>query len=234
MVCGVTLQGACLSAGPGEHPLVCVGTAIVLFDGESLAGASPCMWGTLIADSASLPLSWNIPSYVGEPGRRPGILGGSTEHPLVCGEPGVPQPLPGQVPEHPLVCGGTSLAELLHAVSVGVSPPNGGCLIALLRPSIFGSIPSYVGEPALAGAETDVARGSSPRMWGNPLQLLLQFESSGSISSHVGEPPFSLGHHWSSTEHPLVGGGTGENYALAAATLGTSPRMWWNCCQVRE
>ena len=65
-------------------------------------------------------------------------------------------------------------------------------------------------------------------MWGNRNIDDFQATISGSIPSYVGEPILLCRGFTMEREHPLVGGGTLNQWDLELLVKGASPRMWGN------
>ena len=87
-------------------------------------------------------------------------------------------------------------------------------------------IPTHVGHTTPAGGVYEYKDGSSPRMWGIPLMILMYSHSGRFIPTHVGHTKSWRLDCWSSTVHPHACGAYYNGFYIFSILSGSSPRMW--------
>ena len=192
-------------------------------------GLSPRVRGNLLNDCGEPDRSRSIPACAGEPNMNP------------CGT--------SSARVYPRVCGGTSSTIAVNRIVAGLSPRvRGNQYDANGKLNFIGSIPACAGEPVLGIAPifikrvyprvcggtvtksryTGSVRGLSPRVRGNPMQLLSHAHIDWSIPACAGEP-LSISLSVSRIGvYPRVCGGTRISMMPARPLPGLSPRVRGN------
>ena len=177
----------------------------------------------------------------------PAIVAGSI--PACAGEPLRPDEYVAYYRVYPRVCGGTLDWFIQTQVIPGLSPRvRGNHVCADQRAGRHRSIPACAGEPQrrpplyaphavyprVCGGTDDAARallgehGLSPRVRGNPPDIVADQVAAGSIPACAGEPGLRVGFQLVGEVYPRVCGGTGGIYRAGWRVVGLSPRVRGN------
>ena len=211
------------------YPRVCGGTSPIPASQSLGSGLSPRVRGNQDGLSVTKTIKGSIPACAGEPtictGRRP------TRR------------------VYPRVCGGTSSGRADSVAWPGLSPRVRGNLAQYHRaPMSRGSIPACAGEPTgrtgregssrvyprVCGGTVDRVDGSawiaglSPRVRGNPAELVDRGVDHGSIPACAGEPRPIRSTTTTIGVYPRVCGGTSIINGMPIHNLGLSPRVRGN------
>ena len=156
---------------------------------------------------------------------------------------------------YPRACGGTRLLPAPGGLDLGLSPRVRGNPRDLGRGhALRGSIPARAGEPsssrlrglcvwvypracggtALVGSPTDTARGLSPRVRGNRIDVRPDRRGIGSIPARAGEPGCRASFSWAPRVYPRACGGTHDQIPQVMRDWGLSPRVRGNLRRKRE
>ena len=149
--------------------------------------------------------------------------------PACAGEPATPTVHPAGTTVYPRVCGGTMPPNRDEMIVIGLSPRvRGNPWTGSGVGTRFRSIPACAGEPKVAplaiskrrvyprvcGGTTDSRRvrvltsGLSPRVRGNPIEILVSSISGRSIPACAGEPRVNSSRGCELEVYPRVCGGT--------------------------
>ena len=212
-----------------EPPRVCGGTLYPELASRIERGTSPRVRGNHKGSSVVEGEWRNLPACAGEPAPAP--------------------PAQGPVPEPPRVCGGTPERHTRARPAGGTSPRVRGNppVSRTARPDTR-NLPACAGEPSGAreknipskepprvcgGTPTNcwiwwAARGTSPRVRGNPWSTALGDATVRNLPACAGEPGLAGGNLCRPTEPPRVCGGTSATNSNPVAPAGTSPRVRGN------
>ena len=199
---------------------------------RSVDGLSPRLRGNRWRQKRGIRCAGSIPAPAGEPSAvaiRPGEPSGGRSIPAPAGEPHRP-PAPCCPPQvYPRACGGTPVRRQERRVAVGLSPRlRGNPRQIEHRDRGGGSIPAPAGEPSLVFLILAVSSvypracggtgkllpnllygyGLSPRLRGNPSDVLTLSYQYRSIPAPAGEPSRFLRRVTLSSVYPRACGGT--------------------------
>ena len=211
------------------YPRVCGGTASLNAVRDMATGLSPRVRGNLRYPVRPPHAGGSIPACAGEPS--------PATAPRPCG------------PVYPRVCGGTRAMGEDRVEVEGLSPRvRGNHALALLAPSVEGSIPACAGEPrrpwtmprwrrvyprvcggtSVMAAVARSTEGLSPRVRGNLSSFLIASIVIGSIPACAGEPPSCSPGRRTARVYPRVCGGTVSAVQAGLRAAGLSPRVRGN------
>ena len=152
-------------------------------------------------------------------------------------------------PAYPRVCGGTRSGRGFGERSTGLSPRvRGNRLVCRVRHEIPRPIPACAGEPTASSLRTSPSEayprvcggtvrnhllhsphiGLSPRVRGNPSQLVGKARVGGPIPACAGEPRSQTAVKRTGTAYPRVCGGTPFVLLTIGMCAGLSPRVRGN------
>ena len=185
--------------------------------------------GTTSSSAARWMTSGLSPRVRGNLMRSASVSCGCRSIPACAGEPQSPGRHVAYSRVYPRVCGGTPMLKPIIARIIGLSPRvRGNHQLGLCHVDQVGSIPACAGEPGAGGkgqpsatvyprvcggttlwkAEGSITKGLSPRVRGNPGQIIPPLIYKGSIPACAGEPGLSSGRLLILTVYPRVCGGT--------------------------
>ena len=211
------------------YPRVCGGTFRCLTPKRALRGLSPRVRGNRSCRAWAMAIQGSIPACAGEPSRWLGCRSQSRVYPRVCG--------------------GTTATPAATSIPTGLSPRvRGNRVRGAVRRERKGSIPACAGEPrstsppvhpprvyprvcggtAPACEAAAMRKGLSPRVRGNPDDLVDDVRPAGSIPACAGEPRSSSTSTLASWVYPRVCGGTHVRQDQFASMAGLSPRVRGN------
>ena len=169
--------------------------------------------------------------------------------PACAGEPGRPTPDRPPTAVYPRVCGGTAALSAYCRPLSGLSPRvRGNQIPGYVLWTLTRSIPACAGEPgrrpewrggtkvyprvcggtAPAARRLPVAQGLSPRVRGNPSEVLIVKDTDRSIPACAGEPAPSSSSSQYVKVYPRVCGGTRAANSRPTSDHGLSPRVRGN------
>ena len=143
----------------------------------------------------------NIPAYAGKTGGPPGPDTPGAEHPRVCGKTDFTHPHKGGKAEHPRVCGENGYGKNR------VQPGRGKLFAGPARCGSERNIPAYAGktmrsfrrwgtlwehprvcgENISTGVTTTPSCGTSPRMRGKHVNIILAIQPNRNIPAYAGK-----------------------------------------------
>ena len=149
--------------------------------------------------------------------------------PACAGEPTHARIRPGIVWVYPRVCGGTTIADALNSLFIGLSPACAGEPACPTRASSVMTVyPRVCGGTRLDLDLSLLPRGLSPRVRGNQPPGLPRLAGARSIPACAGEPTARHGKRSWLPVYPRVCGGTGRIFPAGERETGLSPRVRGN------
>ena len=209
-----------------DHPRVCGEHRQGILGADGRRGSSPRMRGTLMAQRATALALGIIPAYAGNTPHSMWKLLLPRDHPRVCGE-------------HWQI-------NRKQPQLTGSSPRMRGTLLGSIRALAFGGIiPAYAGNTAERYLEIAVRRdhprvcgehicpcpsavimpGSSPRMRGTRIGILIMYETFGIIPAYAGNTCSASMKSPPTRDHPRVCGEHSNSMGAITMIAGSSPRM---------
>ncbi len=224
---GNTPQLRPCTSPPAVHPHACGEHSSSVLLRISRRGSSPRMWGTPYSVDFIQCGDRFIPTHVGNTRTQISALAHGAVHPHACGEHlqhiQDPRWIHGSSPR----MWGTLRDQRLKSDTDRFIPTHVGNTLEPTEPVNIDSVhPHACGEHALISAIPAASTGSSPRMWGTPVQIARRGLGLRFIPTHVGNTAVSQSRYLHGTVHPHACGEHGACKQAEPLLGGSSPRMW--------
>ncbi len=210
-----------------DHPHACGDKPCTDLKKASAKGSSPRVWGQVLDEVNELPLTGIIPTRVGTRTCCLCLYRYLQDHPHACGDKnsGI-LPSPSEQGSSPRVWGqGVACKAVITAV--GIIPTRVGTSVSRLCWASAGKDhPHACGDKHCPKMRAEVARGSSPRVWGQVAGQLARVVSAGIIPTRVGTRVFTHTNFFACKDHPHACGDKQYRLLPTMRFLGSSPRVW--------